>query len=507
MLRTIWSWLVRLAAGIEVAVDGVRTGGLRSVLTVLGVSIGVASVVSLLAVGQGARLAVAAQYQALGTNVISIQSHSGLVRLTRATAATLTGGVPFASAVMPVVGLNAPVRWRLVGANTSSSPTVLGVTPALLKIRKAKVAAGTFLNATEERHALDVAVLGHTAAVTLFGGLDPIGQQIYIGQVPFRVIGVLAAQPGGVPMGSLPALSGGGSSSAASGSGGGSGTGGATASSGGSGSGSGSSSGSGSGKGPSPQQTVALGTGIGASVLIPERTAEWLTDNTEVSAIWMKAKSRAEVQPAVLQAQRILSYTFHLGPSGGGAPGGFKGVGPFAGGFPGPGAFGMCPGCGGGGGGQLVLPGGGGPAVSVQSLDALVKQADAANRVLTLMLTAIAGVSLLVGGIGVMNIMLVSVRERTVEIGLRKALGALQGDLLYQFVLEALLLCGVGGALGWLAGFGGVQLLQHYGVKAAPLPGALGVALLAAAGIGVLFGTYPAYLASELEPVEALRRA
>ena len=493
MLSTIWGWCVRLMAGVEVAVDGVRTGGLRSVLTVLGVSIGVASVVSLLAVGQGARLAVAAQYQALGTNVISIQSHSGMVRLTRATAATLAGGVPFASAVMPVVGLSAPVRWRLMGSGPSSSPTVLGVTPALLAIRKAKIAAGTFLNATEERHALDVAVLGHTAAVSLFGGLDPVGQQIYIGQVPFRVIGVLAAQSGGVPLGSLPALSGGAARSTSSGTG---------RSSGASGSGSGGS------KGPTTQQTVALGAGIGASVLIPERTAEWLTDNTEVSAIWMKAKSRAQVQPAVLQTRRILGYIFHLGASVGAEPGGFKGPGPFMGGFPGPGGFGMCMGCGGGGGGgQLVLPGGSGPAVSVQSLDALVKQADAANRVLTLMLTAIAGVSLLVGGIGVMNIMLVSVRERTVEIGLRKALGALQGDLLYQFVLEALLLCGVGGAIGWLAGFGGVLLLQHYGVKAAPLPGALGVALLAAAGIGVLFGTYPAYLASELEPVEALRRA
>ncbi len=169
MLGTIWGWLVRLVAGLEVAFDGVRTGGLRSVLTVLGVSIGVASVVSLLAVGQGARRAVAAQYQALGTNVISIQSHSGMIRLTRATAATLAGGVPFASAVMPVVGLSAPVRWRMMGSGASASPTVLGVTPALLHIRKAKIAAGTFFNATEERHALDVAVLGHSAAVGLFG--------------------------------------------------------------------------------------------------------------------------------------------------------------------------------------------------------------------------------------------------------------------------------------------------------------------------------------------------
>lgn len=485
MPRVVWTALVRLVAGVEVAWAGVLTGGLRSILTVLGVTIGVASVVSLLAVGQGARVAIAAQYQSLGTNVITIQSHSPAVRLTAAVARQLAARVPFARATMPVVGISDPVRWRF-SAQNGPSPTVLGVTPALLRIRRETVASGAFLSPLEQRDALHVAVLGHDAALQLFGGLDPVGQDIFIGQARFHVIGVLAYQGGAhIGAGSVPVLGAGGSSTSSSGSGaGGPGAVGA---------------GTGAAGGSKTQQTIAVGSGIDSAVLIPESAAEWLDDNTGVSAIWMKAKSRQAVEPAVLETQRILQLEFHLGANGqalGGPGKGFFGPGP---------GFGGCfgPGC---GGGQVVLPGGGGTALSVQSLNSLVHQADAANRVLTLMLTAIASVSLLVGGIGVMNIMLVSVRERTVEIGLRKALGALQFDLLYQFVLEALLLCAFGGLCGWLAGYGGVDLLRQHGIQATPLPGALGVALLAAAVVGVLFGAYPAYLASELEPVEALRR-
>jgi putative ABC transport system permease protein len=470
----LWSFAVRVVGGAQVAVGGIATGGVRSVLTVLGVAIGVAAVSSLLSVGEGARRAVAAQYESLGTNVITVESHDPAVALTDATAQQLATRVPTVAAVMPVVGVTAPVYWRETAAQGVSGLSVLGVTPELLAIHPETVAAGTFLSPLEQEHALHVAVLGASAASQLFGVLDPINQSILIGQAPFRVIGVLAPQHGAtVGSGSVPVLGGGSSST-----GGGGGQGG----------------GSGSG---GTAQAVAIGSGLDQAVLIPESAAQWLAGTQQVSAIWMKARSRADVEPAVLQSERILALLFNLSANlqagGGGPPGRF---GPFF----------CCGPRGGPGGGTLVTGAAGGPAVSVQSLDALVTQADAANRVLTVMLTAIAGVSLLVGGIGVMNIMLVSVRERTVEIGLRKAMGALQADLLYQFVLEALLLSGLGGLVGWLAGFGGIRLLQHYGVAAAPLPGGLGVALGAAAGVGVLFGTYPAFLASELEPVEALRR-
>ena len=245
---------------------------------------------------------------------------------------------------------------------------------------------------------------------------------------------------------------------------------------------------------------MAVGSGIDSAILIPESTAVGFTDDTEVSAIWMKARTRTDVQPVVLEAQRILQDEFNVQVSGNTpTPGSIPPV-------PGQGRSCGGPACANQGGSQLILASGSGQAVTVSSLNALVQQADAAKRVLTLMLAAIAGVSLLVGGIGVMNIMLVSVRERIVEIGLRKALGAFQVDLLYQFVMEALLVSVLGGVCGWMLGFGGVKVLQHYHVDAVSLPGSLLVALSAAAGVGVLFGTYPAYLASELQPVEALRR-
>ena len=510
MGRALWGFLVRVGAGFEVAIGGIATGGLRSILTILGVAIGVASVVSLLAVGQGARTAVAAQYQSLGTNIITVQSHSPLVQLTAQTATNLQRQIPFVSAVMPVVGLSAPVRWRGTASAGAGASTVLGVTPELLRIRPEQVLDGRFLSPLEESHALHVTVLGYQAAQQLFGGLDPVGQEIFIGQAPFQVIGVLAYQ-GGAQIGSgqvaaLPTAG----SAATTGSGGGTtggGPGASSGSSGGGGSGCGgggqasSTTGNGSSGGSSScaQQTVAVGSGIDHAILIPESTAVQLTSDTQVSAIWMKARSRTDVEPAVLEAQRILQDEFNLQEAQSLPPA-------FAAKIAG---LGLAPCCGssGQGGTQLVLPGAGGDqAVTVSSLNSLVQQADAANRVLTLMLAAIAGVSLLVGGIGVMNIMLVSVRERTVEIGLRKALGAFQLDLLYQFVLEALVVSVVGGFCGWLAGFLGIQALHHYHVDAVSLSGALWIALAAAAGVGVLFGTYPAYLASELQPVEALRR-
>jgi putative ABC transport system permease protein len=144
--------------------------------------------------------------------------------------------------------------------------------------------------------------------------------------------------------------------------------------------------------------------------------------------------------------------------------------------------------------------------LSVTSMNELVKEASQANRVMTLMLGAIAGVSLLVGGLGIMNIMLVSVTERTSEIGLRKAFGAKRGDLIFQFLVEAFLLSVFGAILGLLLGFAGCHAIGSYGIEAEVTWNACWVALASALGIGLLFGVYPAYQASGLSPVEALRQ-
>ncbi len=319
----------RIWAGVEMALGGVISGGVRSLLTVLGVAIGVASVVSLLGIGEGAKQAVAAQFEGLGTNIITVESNTPWAPLHADLAADLVAHVPGIVGAVPVVGVNESVTWRS-SANTSASPGVLGVTPALEGVHPVRMELGSFLSWLEQQDALDVAVLGAQAREDLFGSLDPVGQDVYIGQNRFRVIGVLA--PGGG------SLVGSGSVAGQSGDSGSSGSASAAASPGGAG------------------QAAGIGTGLGDSVLIPESTAERLTNTAEVSAIWLKAASQGAVDPAVLQIERLLALRFDLAGSGNGPAGG----GPH-----GPG--GGPPGPSGGPSQSLVLPGHGGTAVTVRS--------------------------------------------------------------------------------------------------------------------------------------------
>jgi putative ABC transport system permease protein len=465
----------RLLAAVEIAAAGVRVGGVRSVLSALGIAIAVASVVTLLAIGEGARQAVTSQFDTLGANVITVQSHVPQAPLTARDATALASRVPGIVAAVPIVGVSVPVRWRSVDPGVG----VLGVTPDLLRIRQGRTLAGRFITPLEEQDRLYVAVLGYSAYRDLFGAADPIDQQIWLGDAAFRVVGVLAPLGGAdLGTGSVPSLGVPATASAT-----------ATGSASTGGSATGAQGGSGS-SGSSAQATVAVGTGIDGDVLIPEGTAELLTSSTEVSAIWLKAASSAAVAPVIAQSQRILDF-LHPAAAGGGGPGPKFA---YAGRFGPPGSA------------QVVTAASGGQGITVQSIDALAGEAEKANGVLALMLTAIAGVSLLVGGLGVMNIMLVTVRERTGEIGVRKAVGARRADIVIQFLAEALVLAVAGGFCGWLASYGGMALLTREGVRAVAVPGSLGTALLAAAGIGLVFGTYPAYVATTLEPAEALRR-
>ncbi len=455
MMRTLWRWLARG----EVAWTGAVTGGLRSLLTVCGVAVGVAAVMTLLAAGQGAKAVVAARFQHLGVDVVTVQANSGAV-LRASVAAGLAQRVPDVTAAMPLDALKLPVTWR---QSLGTRAEVLGVTTQLPRIDSLPVAAGRFLSRVEDRRALRVAVLGATAANGLFGALNPVGQTIYLGATPFQVVGVLAplhtgAQLRGSPLAS--AASGvPGPVGAASG---------APAKR------------ARAAKKQTLRSSASLGLGMNNSVLIPERTAELLAGTPAISAIWIKVRTPGAVGPVLSQVRRLLALQAGSVPHGPGHHGGHA----------------------------LVLGHGhhSGP-FSVTSLGALVRQAGAASRTLSLLLAAIASISLLVAGIGVLNVMLVAVSERTVEIGLRKAIGATGEDLLAQFLLESVLLCGSGGFLGWLGGYVGIRLFAAVGIAAQPLPGAALLAVAVAVGLGVLCGTYPAFLASELEPVEALRRS
>ncbi len=422
----------RLTFGVHQALSGLTTNRLRSLITILGVMIGVASVVSLVAVGEGARIAIVRQFESLGTNIIKIESHHWRVQLRLEDPADLMARVPGVAAAMPVVRATAQVRWRRGGAEYP----IVGVNEYFPVIGDHTLAAGRFFSHLHVSERLRVAVVGRNVVTTLFGGRNPVGQRIYIGGQRFTVIGVLNAKG------------------------------------------------------------IGMAGDIDQKIVIPVTAAQRLTRSYQVNEIWVKAHDDRQAEAALVQISRIfrkkLGITDNVVAQD---PYGYKEYYPgYYGGYYAPGDV------------RLEVPGGTGTLLSVVSLNEMVAEASKANRVMTLMLGSIAGVSLLVGGLGIMNIMLVAVTERTAEIGLRKAVGARQGDLLFQFLVEAFVLSALGGLVGLSLGYAGTGFLLRYGVEAELTWTASWVALTAALAVGVLFGAYPAYIASGLAPVEALRR-
>ncbi|MGE5483976.1 MAG: ABC transporter permease [Ignavibacteriales bacterium] len=444
-IRGLWA---RGAFGLEMALSGVLTNRLRSAITVIGVTIGVASVVSLVGIGEGARLAIVRQFESLGTNLIKIETHHWRVQLRPEDAGALEARVPTITAAMPVVKAEALVKWR----KRAETLGILGVSEDFPSLREHEVLAGRFFSHLHVAERLRVAVIGFNVVDRLFQGRGPVGQRIYIDGQRFTVIGVLEPKGQG------------------------------------------------------------MADDIDNKVVLPVTSAQRLTRSYLVNEIWAKGVSREAVDAAVVQISRV--YTKKLGLKELQAeeernraryPGGS--FGPY-------GAYYPRYGFGGRSSVRMEAPrayeedSGLGPAtmLSVTSLNEMVREASQANRVMTLMLGGIAGVSLLVGGLGIMNIMLVSVTERTSEIGLRKAFGAKRGDLIYQFLVEAFLLSVFGGIIGLGLGFAGCHAIGSYGIEAEVTWNACWVALASAIAIGLLFGVYPAYQASGLSPVEALRQ-
>jgi putative ABC transport system permease protein len=433
----------RAVFGFEAALGGVGMNRLRSAITVLGVTIGVASVVSLVGIGEGARLAVVRQFESLGTNLIKIETHHWRASLTMEDAEMIESRVPTITAAMPVVRAEAPVKWR----RRAETLKILGVTEEFPRIREQDTVAGRFFSLLHVRERLRVAVVGFNVATRLFEGRNPVGQGIYIGGQRFRVIGVLRPKGEG------------------------------------------------------------MADDIDEKIVLPITAAQRLTRSYLVNEIWTQGVSRDAVDAAVVQISRIFRKKYGLdeptGEYGDAAGDPFyleSAYRPFR--YWDRGSVRM----------EAPRPyekdQGLGPAalLSVTSMNELVQEAGRANRVMTLMLGGIAGVSLLVGGLGIMNIMLVSVAERTAEIGLRKAFGATRADLVFQFMVEAFVLSAVGGIVGLGLGCFGCRVIGSYGIEAEVTWNACRVAIVAALAVGVLFGAYPAYQASGLSPVDALRQ-
>jgi putative ABC transport system permease protein len=397
---------------IRIALGSLRRNVVRAMLTMLGVIIGVASVVMMVAVGLGAQAEIQRGIDGLGTNLVVIvpgpttqggvsQGAGSAPALSADDADVLRRESSLFVGVSPVVV--APTRVVVGAINWRTS--VYGVSPDYPLIRSWTLASGRSFDEEEARAARKVAVLGHTVATTLFPDEDPVGRSLRVRGVPMEIIGVLAR------------------------------------------------------KGPTPD-----GTDQDDVILAPLETVQTrLAGRQYLTQVLGSTASKADVADAMVEARAILRQAHGL---------------------------------------AAHEP----DDVQIRDQAALAETAQETTRVMTMLLAAVASVSLLVGGIGIMNIMLVSVTERTREIGIRRAVGARRSDVLTQFLVEAIVLSGLGGLIGVGLGiFGAWALGEATGWATQVTPLTVGVALGFSVSVGVFFGFYPARRAANLDVIEALR--
>jgi putative ABC transport system permease protein len=407
----------RLLSSVRIAFRALAMNKLRSSLTMLGIVIGVASVIATVAVGSGATQRIEAQIASIGSNLIIVlpgsTTSSGLrlgsgnaVTLSEADARDLPGQCPDIALAAPTVRGGAQV----VYGNSNWATVISGVTPDYLTIRELSIADGDMFSDQDVLGATKVALLGKTVVTNLFGGADPVGETIRIKNVPFTVVGVLT------PKGQ-------------------------------------------SSSGQDQDDVILLPISTAKRKIIGVKSA----NADAVDMIIMQAKSPGQMQAAQDEAEALLRQRHHL---------------------------------------QTAEA----DDFSVRNMADLFAAQEASSSIMALMLAAVASVSLVVGGIGIMNIMLISVRERTREIGLRQALGAKTKDILTQFLVEAVTLSIAGGFVGIVVGFVASMVISSLaGWATAVGPGAVLLAVFFSALVGIGFGYYPARKAAFLDPIEALR--
>ena len=412
---------MNLVTTIRTAFSSIGSNKLRAGLTLLGIVIGVAAVISLMAIGRGAQETIISRIQSLGTNLLFVRPGSADQRgvgagLGSATTLTLADAYALLDPVFTpsVLGV-APERstsGQIKAGRENTTTQVRGITPDYQTVRSFTVGSGQFIAPTHVQNRSQVAVLGPTVAQTLFGFRNPVGQSIRINGRQFTTIGVLESKGG-------------------------------------------------SALGNQDDQVLVPITTLYYR-LTAQRTSR---GDVNVQTIHVQAKNSDVMDRAVQEIATVLRLRHRI-----------KGDDDF----------------------------------TITSQQETIEILEETTNTFVVFLGAIAGISLLVGGIGIMNIMLVSVTERTREIGIRKAMGAKRRDIMLQFVTEATLLSLGGGGVGVIAGFIVSKLLDGLSLGPQTLRTAFGgdiaiLALVVSATIGLFFGIYPAMRAARLHPIEALR--
>ena len=402
---------MRLRQSVRIARRSLTGNKTRSFLTMLGVIIGVGAVITMISIGRGAKADISERIQSLGSNVLSIRPGSqrfGMRHFGRGSGRTLkyedakllNERAEHIAYIAPEVSGRAQVKY----GNKNDNIEIIGTTPEYQRVQNSYVEKGSFFTQSDVLYRGKVCIIGKTVVEDLFGNVDPVGKQIKIDNIGFRILGIMEEK------GSM---------------------------------------------GPWDRDN---------RVFIPITTAQKrLFGIDHLRGIDVEVTNKDKIEEAQQEIEKLLRR-------------------------------------------QHKLAANKESDFNVRDQAKFLKTLEDTGRSFTFLLAGIAAVSLLVGGIGIMNIMLVSVTERTREIGTRKAVGAKRRDILMQFLVESLVLSMLGGVIGILLGIGGARMIARMaGWRTVVSPDAIFLAFVFAASVGIFFGIYPARKAARLNPIEALR--
>ena len=382
---------MNIAGILKVAFKNIKNNKLRSVLTMLGLIIGIASVIVLVGIGSGATDDVTNQVQSLGTDIltVNITSEDSSIEYEKI------------DEILDLDNISKVAPYKNVsrGSTTASKSTILATNDSYLEVTNTALAEGRTISQIDIKNKTKVCILGSEIATSLFNLSDPVGEAIKINGDKYTVIGVLE------------------------------------------------------------EQGTSMGNNIDEMVLIPLTTAKYLGTDTSITNLYVKVENEDNIDRTIMTLENYIRSTLQISSD----------------------------------------------YYSVSSQDSMIDTMESVSNTLSLLLGGIASISLIVGGIGVMNVMLVSVTERTKEIGIRKSLGAKRRDILFQFLIESLVLSVIGGIIGVISGIGIGNLVQNFGYTFNASSKVILVSFSSSALIGLVFGIFPAYRAAGLNPIDALR--